>query len=155
MGFEKKELEDLLKNFKELASDYENFLGDFLTRQGLDCVAETKKNTPVDTGRLRNSWQCSKVFKKGNERYVVVGTDKDALTDAETKTVSEGGKVSNLVMQNNVYYASWIEDGHKTVNGKWVKGYHMARNALNQIEKNLPGRFQKDFDRWCKSKGVG
>ena len=155
MDFDSRGLEELLRNFKGLAHDYENFLEDFLTKQGLDCVAETKKRTPVDTGRLRNSWQCSKMFKKGNERYVVVGTDKHSLTDDETIRAANGEKFTNKVIANNVYYASWVEDGHKTVNGGWVKGVHMARNALNVIENKMPGRFQKDFEKWCKGKGIG
>lgn len=151
------QFKDFVKNFKDFAKDYHSFLNDFLTEQGMECLANTKKNTPVDTGRLRNAWKLSGPFKKGDDRYVVI--------------------------HNNVNYASFVEDGHKVTNKsgnirvpvgrgknrrtatlklgdaakgvKWVKGHHMARIALTKQQIKMPGKFETEFRKFCKRKGIG
>ena len=153
------QFEDLAKTVKSFAKDYHNFLDDFLTKQGMECMANTKRRTPVDTGRLRNAWKVSGPFRKGDDRYVVI--------------------------HNNVEYASFVEDGHKVTNNsgnlsvpevtargkktgrrrvlklgdaakgvRWIKGVHMARTALVQQQNKMPGKFETEFKKFCKQKGL-
>lgn len=162
-GMDYSQFEELVKSYKDLAKDYDNFLNDFITKEGMRCLANTKRRTPVDTGTLRNRWKLHGPYKKGNTRYVVIG--------------------------NNLKYASFVEDGHMqyarfiplthlavTGNGnkiisamrakygsnvkgiklkrKWIKGHHMARIALTQTQQKLPQRFERAFKDYCKGKGL-
>lgn len=128
-----REFEKLTKNFEGLVKDYDRFLSAFLTREGMKCLADTKRRTPVDTSRLRNSWKLSGPYKSGAGKYVVI--------------------------HNNVQYASWVEDGHRIVNQfgtyGWQPGVHMGRIALTRAALNLPDNFEKAFVAWCNGKGIG
>lgn len=131
--FNYKEFEKFRDNFAGLAKDYDKFLGDFLMTEGMKCLADTKRRTPVDTGNLRERWQLSGPFKRGDTKYVAI--------------------------HNSVRYASWVEDGHRIVNQYgtygWQPGRHMSRIALVNAEMKLPQRFETAFKKWCKGKGIG
>lgn len=133
-GMDYGEFEKFTKNFQELMKDYDTFTTDFLVKEGMSCLADTKRNTPVDTGALRNNWKLSGPFKRNNVKYVVI--------------------------HNNLKYASWVEDGHRIVNqygdtGKFQPGRHMARKALINTELKLDSRFNRAFANFCKKKGIG
>lgn len=134
-GMDYGEFEQLAKNFKQLMKDYNKFLGDFLIKEGNKNLADVKRNTPGpnSTGRLRNSWKLSGPFKRGDTRYVVVHT--------------------------NVKYAPWVENGHRIVNQYgtygWQPGKHMAKNALFRTELNLDKNFNKAFNNFCRTRGIG
>lgn len=132
-GFDMNEFKKLKKSVVELSREYDTFLNRFITGEGMRCLGNTKELTPVDTSRLINSWTLSGPFKKGNTRYVAIHT--------------------------NVYYASWVEDGHRIVNQYgtfgWQPGKHMARRALLATELKLPQRFDEAFADFCRGKGIG
>lgn len=160
MGFDFREFEQFVNAHKELAKDLDKFTDDFLIKQGMWCMAQTKRLTPVDTGRLRNAWKVSGPFKRKGEKYVVI--------------------------HNNVEYASFVEDGHRIINNsgnryipvvnsrgkktgrttvirlgeegkgvRWQKGKHMARIALTKTQNAMPQRFATEFKKFCKEKGIG
>lgn len=130
MSFNYEEFKKLTENFKDLYKDYNNFVKEFLTEQGMLLLAKTKQRPrhPVDTGYLIGRWFMFGPFNNGNNYYVNV--------------------------HNGVKYASWVEDGHRTVNGGWVKGKHMAKIALTEVELKLETRFNKEFSQWLKQKGL-
>ena len=72
MALDYDELQGLLNNFKTLQKNHERFIREFLTEMGMRALAQTKKLTPVDTGNLRNRWELSQVFRKGDELYIVL-----------------------------------------------------------------------------------
>lgn len=130
MTFNYNEFKKLTKNFKSIVNEYNEFLSNFLKEQGKLLLAKTKQTPrhPVDTGYLIGRWFMSEIYHINDKHYVHV--------------------------YNSVNYASWVEDGHRTVNGGWVKGKHMARIALTEVELKLETRFNKEFDKWLKSKGL-
>ncbi len=134
MGLDSREFQEFVGRFKALQKKHEAFIRNFLTEMGLRALAQTKALTPVDTGNLRERWELSQVFRKGDSLYVVIF--------------------------NPVTYASFVEDGHmqhkrwvpgewagkrfKYIKGhdkgmmlteRWVPGYHMARISINKIER--------------------
>lgn len=131
-GFEINEFKKFRKNVKNLNKHYDNFLNNFITKEGQVCLANTKSRTPVDTHRLINSWQLSGPFTKQNTKFVTVHT--------------------------NVNYASWVEDGHIIKNQYGTYGFkpgvHMARIALQQTESTLQANFDKAFKDFCRGKGL-
>jgi hypothetical protein len=155
--------EELLKSFKAVQKQHEKFIRDFLKEMGMRTLAETKRRTPVDTGNLRNRWELSDVYRKGDTLYIVIF--------------------------NPVEYASFVEDGHmqhrrflpakyleeskaskkmlnslrakygKDMTGimlqeKWIPGVHMARVAITKIEREIPKRYHQALQQFMKGLGA-
>lgn len=80
-------------------------------------IAHIKRVTPVDTGRLRNSFVIGELIKRGDEWFVEVGT--------------------------NVEYSKHVEYGHRTRDHKnFVEGAHMVEISLRQLEQELPAEMK-------------
>lgn len=88
----------------------------FTTKDGKE-VSFTAKQGKIG-GHLRRNWQVGKVERRGNS-YVIE-------------------------IFNNVEYASYVENGHRTRNHKgWVEGRFMATISMNEIERELPRFMEK------------
>lgn len=146
--------EECLRRFERLTKDYDGFCRKFLLQQALKVLANTKRLTPVKTGDLRNRWE---------------------LTDV--KKVVNGYEIQIF---NSLYYASYIEDGHKQqvgrfvpgvfINGRFeyqkgaktgivlkkpfVNGFHMCRISINRIENTMQSDFNKAFKAFKEGYGV-
>lgn len=93
-------------------------------------------NTPVDTGRLRNSWKVSKVEQKGNEVQITI------YNDARSDGMDES-------------YASYVEYGHFTRNRlTWVEGRFMLTVATDQLVQEMTRVWNQMFDDWVKEMGL-
>ena len=83
--------------------------GDGITKR---CYDLARKNTPVDTGRLKHRWRKTRATREGNEYVAKV--------------------------YNDLYYAGWIEFGHRQVAGgrfiRFIPGRYMLTNATEQTE---------------------
>lgn len=82
----------------------------FIKKLGFKALASCILKTPVDTGRLRGGWLLSWNEPSGYISY--------ALDKAGSKTLGEGRRVlesgqfeTSLVLQNNVEYAVYVNDG--------------------------------------------
>lgn len=111
-------------NMNEAEKNFNKFLETFMNKVGNMLIARVKKKTPVDTGLLRNSWEVKNV--KVTRHYVY------------------------LSLINPVYYAFWVENGHKTVSGGWVQGRFMAKISMQEINDLMPALFEREFAKWLK-----
>ena len=112
------------------ANQFKDFLEDFLLKNALEALNKTKKRTPVDTGELRRNWEISSVVRKGADLAVYLYNSKE--------------------------YASYVENGHATRNREgWVEGYYMATISIEEIERKLPQRFNREFLKFMNSLEVG
>ncbi|MDY3902448.1 HK97 gp10 family phage protein [Peptoniphilus sp.] len=88
----------------------------------------TVKNTPVDTGFLRESWNIDDVKKKGS--------------------------VYEIEISNDVEYASYVEYGHRIVRGGntlgWKDGVFMLTISEKYLEKVMDRIFQRKFEKRFK-----
>lgn len=88
----------------------------------------TVKNTPVDTGFLRVSWNIDDVKKKGS--------------------------VYEIEISNDVEYASYVEYGHRIVRGGntlgWKDGVFMLTISEKNLEKVMDRIFQRKFEKRFK-----
>ncbi|MDK7722488.1 HK97 gp10 family phage protein [Peptoniphilus lacrimalis] len=88
----------------------------------------TVKNTPVDTGFLRESWNIDDVKKKGS--------------------------VYEIEISNDVEYAAYVEYGHRIVSGGdtlgWKDGVFMLTIAEKNLEKVMDKIFQRKFEKRFK-----
>lgn len=123
----------------KVLKDYRNSLGKFKRVTDeifMEAVYEvagrvfraTVKNTPVDTGFLRESWNIDDVKKKGN--------------------------VYEIEISNDVEYASYVEYGHRIVRGGntlgWKDGVFMLTISEKNLEKVMDRIFQRKFEKRFK-----
>lgn len=131
MSFDYRQLEGFAENFEKISVGFTPFLNRFLTKVALDALARTKRRTPVgETGDLRRSWSLSDVKREGN----------------------------NLVIYliNDMEYASYVENGHLTRNREnWVDGFFMATISIEDADRLMPSRFDREFKKYLMSLGVG
>ena len=77
--------------------------------------------TPVDTGTLRRGWQI------------------DGL--------SYSGGAFAFTLLNNIEYAPFVENGHRTRGGNgWVEGQFFLKNTVSKINAEFPTYWQPIFD---------
>ncbi len=98
-----------------------------LNRAVNEGVADAKRNTPVDTGFMRRSWRSAPAVKS-----VAGGVTKSMINTAD--------------------YSSYVNDGHRLVNGAgetvgWVNGQFMLEKAINKTDKALEREFKKEVER--------
>lgn len=103
------------------ANEVKNELEASAKRIGVQALRQFKANTPVDTGKLRRSWN-------------VEGP------------IYFGGWLIKL--ENNTEYASFVENGHRTRTrggGSWVAGQFFMKKSAQQIEPQLPDLITPDL----------
>lgn len=127
-------MDDWLKKIETLKKEFPKQTKRFLMMKAEEVIAETKRNTPVDTGTLRNAWQ------------------------------RENGGSFRQIVYNSTSYANHIEWGHRVVRGKktvgkyipaigkelktpFVKGRRMLHKGVLKVRLN----FYRDLDKVYKN----
>ena len=100
MGMSIDGFEHLNKKWAKILAEHGEIKDTFLMQQGELLLADTKKNTPVDTGLLRANWKSTPVSD------------------------------SSIKVYNNTDYAAHVEFGHRTRGGGVVKGRKMLHRAI-------------------------
>lgn len=112
-----------------MSRGYRTWIEKFLLNQAMTVLANTKRNTPVDTGWLRNQWYI------GNIKRV--------------------GDMVEVTILNETEYASFVEYGHMNRSRTdWVEGFFMCSLAIEDIRRKIPGKFNREFALWVKSLGA-
>lgn len=163
MGMEFAEFENLLNNFKQVQKQHESFIRSFLTEMGMRALANTKKLTPVDTGNLRNRWELSQVFRRGDELYVVIFNPVEYASHVEDGHMQRKRflPIEYLDSPNSKKMVGALKakygDDMKGImlKDKWIPGYHMARIAITKIEREIPKRYEKALKQFMKGLGAG
>ena len=125
MSFDYKEFEKFVDTYKA-AIEFDKFLNKFLIKCALDALGKTKKRTPVDTGGLKRNWFITRVMKKGDELVVWLYNSQD--------------------------YASFVEYGHTDRSRtNWVEGYFMATISIEEVQRKIPQRFEREFEKFMLS----
>ncbi|OQB15715.1 MAG: hypothetical protein BWY15_00428 [Firmicutes bacterium ADurb.Bin193] len=127
MSFNYNDLVKLRDNMIALEKRSDDFLRGFLLEMALRALAKTKQRTPVDTGTLRNNWFVGQVRRKGDMLEVDI--------------------------YNNIEYASHVEYGHKTRSGGFKEGVFMCRLSIDEIQKELPKRWERAFKSFISTLG--
>lgn len=55
-----------------------------------------------------------------------------------------------IEIRNPVEYASYVEYGHRTVNGGWVPGRFMMTISADEIQRDAPGILEKKIKQWME-----
>ena len=162
MSMDYSQFEDLLDSFKQVQKQHEVFLRKFLTEMGMRALAQTKKLTPVDTGNLRNRWELSQVFRKGDSLYIVLFNPAEYASHVEDGHMQrrrflpieylDSPKSAKMVASIKQKYG---EDAKGIMlQDKWIPGYHMARISVSKIEREIPKRYEKALQQFMKGLGA-
>lgn len=135
-GFDYTDFLRYRNNFNRMYREFDAWLRLFLLREGMRFIAGVRPRTPVDTGDLRNHWQLDGITRDG-----------------------EGLKCWFV---NSMYYATFVEYGHAKPyksgapegSPDWVPGYFMMTVTLDQIQREMPRRFDAAFTQFLLSLGV-
>lgn len=115
-------VKELNAALKKIATDYPKERDKFLKIEAEQIKGRAKFHSPVDTGRLRNSWK---------------------------STQPSGGSVE---IGTAVEYAMFVEWGHRVkihgkFTGKVVEGSHMLRDAIDESKDNFQADAEKILQR--------
>lgn len=154
MSMDFKEFQDLLNNFKEVQKQHEAFLRKFLTEMGMRALAQTKKLTPVDTGNLRNNWELSQVYRKGDELYIVLFNPTEYASFIEDGHMQYSRWVPGEWRDDRFEYIPGAKTG-MMLKEKWIPGFHMARISIAKVERELPKRYERALKQFMKGLGAG
>ena len=121
------DLEDLTKALKRFSDELPMVSKNFADDKAEEFLNLVKPRTPVDTGNLREHWECRSFVSTG-----------DLM----------------LLISNNVEYASWVEYGHiqhpdqyvpkinARLKASFVNGKYMMTRSINDILINV----EKDYE---------
>ena len=125
----KAELERFQRQIAELGADLVEAEVKVLNKSTNQGLKFAKKNSPVITGKLRQSWNVGSTVKLRNGAY--------------------------KRLNNSMDYASYVNYGHRTVNNKGEttgyikskKGDHLLERTIKEIERRMPENFEKEIER--------
>lgn len=130
MGLNYSEFKTFTTNFKNMQSQYQSFLNNFLLKCAMECLAKTKKRTPVDSGELRRNWYITDVIRQSNEEITIY-------------------------IYNTKDYSIYVEYGHTTRDRTgWVEGYYMSTVSIEELNRKIPKRFEREFTRFLNNLGI-
>lgn len=113
-----------INNLKQANKDFSIFAKRFVAKEAMKINNNAKRNTPVQTGALRESWN--------------VGSPKETANNYEVQ------------INNYMDYASYIEYG----TSKGIKPTYMLKNAENLYSRDLKERFDEEFIKYSKEKRI-
>jgi hypothetical protein len=135
-----------MKNFGRFAEELtllkNNFpeeLEQFLIDIAKSLNRSVRRRTPVQHGELKREWKISSITRDGDKMYITI------YNDATTK-----------YQGRSVPLAPFVEFGHKITSkdgkttGK-VEGFYMLTTSIKTINKQVPRRLRKIFDRLIDS----
>ncbi|MCC6101815.1 MULTISPECIES: HK97 gp10 family phage protein [Lentilactobacillus] len=103
---------------KEIVHD----VGNGMRKLAAESTRKVKARTPVDTGNLRGGWS--------------------------TSGMNYAGAGFSFTLENNVEYAPFVENGHRTRGGKgWVNGQFFLKKTVVEIQGEFPEIWQPIFDK--------
>ena len=141
MGLDYKEFEKMRDSLVKVQQQHMVFVKRFLVEMGMRTIAQTKKLTPVDTGALRNRWELSEVFKKGDELYIVIFNPMEYASFVEDGHMQRNRFVPGSFFGEKFEYIPGYPFG-MVLKNKWIPGFHMARIAITKIEYEIPKRYE-------------
>ena len=92
-------------------------------------VGKYPRSTGKKGGTLRRGWGATNA--------------KEALAYARSLSVTKSGGNYMVEVINPVEYASYVEFGHRTVNGGWVEGQYMLTISEEKLKKVAPAVLEK------------
>ena len=138
------EFQKMCKEYENLQKEFNGFLRKFLVEMANRIIRETKlkqsghdpKFRAFDTGAMTAAWKLGAITGSGRDISVEI--------------------------LNPMEYATDIEFGHRIVVGKgqnkrevgWYQGKFMLTTSIDEIQKEMPARFDSQFKAFCEQLGI-
>ena len=127
-----KELSAYLSSITVMKDDYNKFLRKFLIQMAERVLARVKPRTPVVSGDLKRGWELGDIHGEG--------------------------KHLTIEILNGMDYATDVEYGHRVVHNGievgWYNGRFMLKISIDEIQRQMPARYQSEFKQFCLEKGI-
>lgn len=112
--------------------EYGDKLVEFTTKDGKE-VSFTAHSNKVG-GTLRRGWTGGKDV----DPYTFIMNNSEVIKKGRTYTI---------IISNNVFYAPYVEYGHRTVDGKgWVEGKEFVKISEDEMQEELPTILEKKLN---------
>ena len=160
-SFDYSEFEEYIKKFEKMYKEFDNWLKTFLLQQAQRCIARTKERQRgadlIDTGFMINAWYVGnehKAIKMGSDGKFTSDYSSAFANKASIEGVTKVGNTLEITIGNIAEYASYVELGHSTKSGGWVDGGFMLTISMDEIERAMPTRFERQFKQFLSEWGV-
>lgn len=134
MSADYKEIERLMKSVSEVTNDVDSIMVSCTKEIGARTLRGAIKRTPV--GKLHG------------------GTLRRGWGSTNSLDVNKNGNEYSVEIINPVEYASYVEHGHRTKSGGWVKGRFMLTLTENEMRRAMKpiieNRVAKELERIMK-----
>lgn len=135
-----KELMRFVENLSE--ENFENAILDSVKESG-DLFLKTVRNrTPVDTGNLKADWS-----RNGN-------LSRMPKREGDSYSIEYQNAAINYRGTSPAIYASFVEEGYHTTNGRWIPGHWFAKASEIKTAERVPTIVNRHLRRWI-DRGVG
>ena len=160
-GFDYSQFKEYVSKFENMTETFDNWLKTFLLQQAQRCIARTKQRQRgldlIDTGFMINAWYVgdeAHVIAKGANGKYTSSFDSAFANEASINSVIQVGNFLEITVGNIAEYASYVEYGHTSRGGTWVNGGFMLTISIDEIERAMPSRFQREFINFLKEWGI-
>lgn len=138
-----KQLQKLRDNLAKLQSaDLDKFCRDTSKELAARLLALVIPRTPV------GQYPKASGKKGGTLRRGWTGGSRDAKAYAEALPIDKQGNNYTVEVINPVYYAGYVEFGHRTPNGKgWVPGQYFLTLSEQDLQSLAPGLIEKKLEK--------
>lgn len=146
-GFDYKEYEKWVEKLGIMKDDFQLWLKMFLLEQAQRVIEKGKPRTPVDTGYLRNSWYIGSQKIVQKENYETGKAEIDT-SKSDIASIDIVGDYLQVEIGLGADYASYVEYGHHAYQGRY-----MLTISIDEIQRQLPARFNKEWLQFLKARG--
>lgn len=152
-GFDYSQYKQYINKLGIVTKDFDNWLKEFLLKEAQRIVALCKQRQravgAIDTGAMINSWSIGKekvVLKQtGGKSKSGKSTVTKDLKNSSVQDISIIGDTLSVEIYNPMEYASFIEYGQRSYQGKYI-----LTISANKVYQALPKRFEREFANFIK-----
>jgi len=105
-------------------------------------------DTGKQGGTLRRGWTAETEQEALNSPGTPSASDQKGYVDS--LVITKTGKVYYIEVVNPVFYASYVEFGHRTVNGGWQPGKFMLTLSEHQLMDLAPEMLEEKLEKALK-----
>ncbi|WP_160202456.1 MULTISPECIES: HK97 gp10 family phage protein [Clostridia] len=144
-GCDFSELEAFQQKMETLANNMNANIEVLAKQTAALLLATAIKRTPV--GRYDGkAYVCEgKLHHKGMRK--TNGNNGSTLKKNWTSRVYRSGNLIALEIENPIEYASYVEYGHRTVNGGWAPGHHIMKFSVEEVQRNGFPKLERKIQR--------
>lgn len=153
-----KELQELADHLLELEKSLNEFCeiaARALARRLLELVRQSTPvgSYPISSGKQGGTLHRGWVAETHDEAAAGSGTTTaaQALKYAQSLEVEKSGHCYIVRVKNPVKYASYVEFGHRTVNGGFVEGQYFLTTAEGILENEKDRILEKELTKFIKT----